>query len=68
MWIYVDSLGEGGAVAQTMALRSDDLTFPTYWQQGILIARGYHPHAFEWEYFLRPKRVADALRRPMETS
>jgi 2-oxoisovalerate dehydrogenase E1 component alpha subunit len=36
------SLGEEGvAVAQTMALRSDDMTFPTYRQQGILVARGY---------------------------
>jgi 2-oxoisovalerate dehydrogenase E1 component alpha subunit len=39
---YVKSLGEEAtAVASTMALSSDDMTFPSYRQQGILITRGY---------------------------
>jgi 2-oxoisovalerate dehydrogenase E1 component beta subunit len=25
-----------------------------------------YPHAFEWEYFPGPKRVAEAMRRAME--
>jgi 2-oxoisovalerate dehydrogenase E1 component alpha subunit len=39
---YMKCVGEEGiAVAQTMALHRDDMTFPTYRQQGILIARDY---------------------------
>ena len=38
---YVKSTGEEAvAVAHAMALRDSDMTFPTYRQQGILIARG----------------------------
>ncbi|MDR6232455.1 thiamine pyrophosphate-dependent enzyme [Pseudomonas oryzihabitans] len=37
---YMQCLGEEAiAVGQTLALRSDDMHFPTYRQQGILIAR-----------------------------
>jgi 2-oxoisovalerate dehydrogenase E1 component alpha subunit len=39
---YMQCLGEEAiAVAQTMALNPDDMTFPSYRQQGILIARDY---------------------------
>jgi 2-oxoisovalerate dehydrogenase E1 component alpha subunit len=39
---YMQSLGEEAiAVGQAMALAPDDMCFPTYRQQGILIARGY---------------------------
>ncbi len=39
---YMKSLGEEAtSVATTMALASDDMCFPSYRQQGILITRGY---------------------------
>jgi 2-oxoisovalerate dehydrogenase E1 component alpha subunit len=39
---YMQCLGEEAiAIAQTMALNSDDMCFPSYRQQGILIAREY---------------------------
>jgi 2-oxoisovalerate dehydrogenase E1 component alpha subunit len=39
---YIKSTGEEAvAVAQTMALRRDDMCFPTYRQQGILVARDW---------------------------
>jgi 2-oxoisovalerate dehydrogenase E1 component alpha subunit len=39
---YMQSLGEEAiSIAQTMALNADDMCFPSYRQQGILIARGY---------------------------
>ena len=39
---YMQSLGEEAvAVGQALALGADDMCFPTYRQQGILIARGY---------------------------
>jgi 2-oxoisovalerate dehydrogenase E1 component alpha subunit len=39
---YMKSTGEEAtSVATTMALASDDMTFPSYRQQGILITRGY---------------------------
>lgn len=39
---YIKSTGEEAvAVAQAMALRQDDMCFPTYRQQGILIARDW---------------------------
>ena len=39
---YMTSLGEEAvAVAQAMALNSDDMLFTSYRQQGLLIARGY---------------------------
>jgi hypothetical protein len=39
---YMQCRGEEAiACAQTMALRPDDMCFPTYRMQGILIARGY---------------------------
>lgn len=39
---YMKCTGEEAvAVAQTMALDREDMCFPTYRQQGILIARGY---------------------------
>jgi 2-oxoisovalerate dehydrogenase E1 component alpha subunit len=39
---YMKCTGEEAvAVAQAMALNPDDMAFPTYRQQGILIARGY---------------------------
>jgi 2-oxoisovalerate dehydrogenase E1 component alpha subunit len=39
---YMQSLGEEAvAVGQTLALAADDMCFPTYRQQGILITRGY---------------------------
>jgi len=39
---YMQSLGEEAiGVGQALALNSDDMCFPTYRQQGILIARGY---------------------------
>jgi 2-oxoisovalerate dehydrogenase E1 component alpha subunit len=39
---YVKCSGEEAvAVAQTMALGPDDMCFPTYRQQGVLITRGY---------------------------
>jgi len=39
---YMQSLGEEAvAVGQAAALGADDMCFPTYRQQGILIARGY---------------------------
>jgi 2-oxoisovalerate dehydrogenase E1 component alpha subunit len=39
---YMKSTGEEAvAVAATMALASDDMCFPSYRQQGILITRGY---------------------------
>jgi 2-oxoisovalerate dehydrogenase E1 component alpha subunit len=39
---YMKSTGEEAtSVATTMALDSDDMTFPSYRQQGILITRGY---------------------------
>jgi len=39
---YMQSLGEEAiGIAQAMALAPDDMCFPTYRQQGILIARGY---------------------------
>ncbi|MGD0190942.1 MAG: thiamine pyrophosphate-dependent enzyme [Rhizomicrobium sp.] len=39
---YMKSTGEEAvAVAQTLALDRDDMCFPSYRQQGILIARGY---------------------------
>ncbi len=39
---YMKSTGEEAtSVAAAMALASDDMVFPTYRQQGILIARGY---------------------------
>jgi 2-oxoisovalerate dehydrogenase E1 component subunit alpha len=42
MSFYIQSLGEEAiAVAHALALDPDDMCFPTYRQQGILIARGY---------------------------
>jgi len=39
---YVKSTGEEAvSVAQAMVLNHDDMCFPTYRQQGILLARGY---------------------------
>jgi 2-oxoisovalerate dehydrogenase E1 component alpha subunit len=39
---YMTCTGEEAiGVAQAMALRPDDMLFPTYRQQGLLIARGY---------------------------
>jgi 2-oxoisovalerate dehydrogenase E1 component alpha subunit len=39
---YMKSTGEEAtSVATAMALASDDMTFPSYRQQGILISRGY---------------------------
>jgi len=39
---YMQCLGEEAVgIGQTMALQPDDMCFPTYRQQGILIARGY---------------------------
>jgi len=39
---YMQSLGEEAiAAGQALALEKDDMCFPTYRQQGILIARGY---------------------------
>jgi 2-oxoisovalerate dehydrogenase E1 component alpha subunit len=39
---YMQSLGEEAiGIGQAMALAADDMCFPTYRQQGILIARGY---------------------------
>lgn len=39
---YMKSTGEEAvAVAQAMALEPDDMGFPTYRQQGLLLARGY---------------------------
>jgi len=39
---YMQCLGEEAiAIAQTMALNSDDMCFPSYRQQGILVAREY---------------------------
>src|SRR3546814_8696739 len=39
---YMKSTGEEAvSVASTHALDRDDMTFPTYRQQGILVARGY---------------------------
>jgi 2-oxoisovalerate dehydrogenase E1 component alpha subunit len=39
---YMKSLGEEAvSVAATMALAADDMCFPSYRQQGILITRGY---------------------------
>jgi len=39
---YMQSLGEEAiSIAQAMALSPDDMCFPSYRQQGILIARGY---------------------------
>jgi 2-oxoisovalerate dehydrogenase E1 component alpha subunit len=39
---YMQSHGEEAvAIAQAMALNHDDMCFPSYRQQGILIARGY---------------------------
>ena len=39
---YMQSLGEEAVgIGQALALASDDMCFPTYRQQGILIARGY---------------------------
>jgi len=39
---YMQSLGEEAiSIAQAMALAPDDMCFPSYRQQGILIARGY---------------------------
>ncbi len=39
---YMQCLGEEAiAIAQTLALNHDDMCFPSYRQQGILIARGY---------------------------
>ncbi len=41
MSFYMQSLGEEAiCIGQTMALEPDDMCFPTYRQQGILIARG----------------------------
>ena len=41
MSFYMKSTGEEAvSVGHAMALRSDDMTFPTYRQQGILLARG----------------------------
>jgi 2-oxoisovalerate dehydrogenase E1 component alpha subunit len=42
MSFYMQSLGEEAiGIGQAMALNPDDMCFPTYRQQGILIARGY---------------------------
>jgi len=42
MSFYMQSLGEEAiAVAQALALEPGDMCFPTYRQQGILVARGY---------------------------
>jgi 2-oxoisovalerate dehydrogenase E1 component alpha subunit len=42
MSFYMQCLGEEAiGVGQALALRPDDMCFPTYRQQGILIARGY---------------------------
>lgn len=39
---YMQSHGEEAvAIAQAMALNADDMCFPSYRQQGLLIARGY---------------------------
>src|SRR5215470_12602000 len=41
MSFYMQSLGEEATcIGQTLALEPDDMCFPTYRQQGILIARG----------------------------
>ncbi|MCC6193696.1 MAG: thiamine pyrophosphate-dependent dehydrogenase E1 component subunit alpha, partial [Burkholderiales bacterium] len=42
MSFYMQSLGEEAiGIGQAMVLEPDDMCFPTYRQQGILIARGY---------------------------
>ncbi len=42
MSFYMQCLGEEAvAVGQALALNPDDMCFPTYRQQGILVARGY---------------------------
>jgi 2-oxoisovalerate dehydrogenase E1 component alpha subunit len=42
MSFYMQSLGEEAiGVGQALALQPDDMCFPTYRQQGILVARGY---------------------------
>jgi 2-oxoisovalerate dehydrogenase E1 component alpha subunit len=42
MSFYMQSLGEEAiCIAQALALEDGDMCFPTYRQQGILIARGY---------------------------
>ncbi|MGE5337945.1 MAG: 3-methyl-2-oxobutanoate dehydrogenase (2-methylpropanoyl-transferring) subunit alpha [Gemmatimonadota bacterium] len=42
MSFYMQSLGEEAVgIGQALALEPDDMVFPTYRQQGILIARGY---------------------------
>ncbi|KAF1054333.1 MAG: 2-oxoisovalerate dehydrogenase subunit alpha [Stenotrophomonas maltophilia] len=42
MSFYMQCLGEEAiAIAHTLALRDDDMCFPTYRQQGILVARDY---------------------------
>ena len=42
MSFYMQSLGEEAVgIGQAFALEPDDMVFPTYRQQGILIARGY---------------------------
>jgi len=39
---YMQSLGEEAiSIGQVLALNPDDMCFPTYRQQGILVARGY---------------------------
>jgi len=39
---YIQSTGEEAvAIAQALALDADDMCFPSYRQQGVLIARGY---------------------------
>ncbi len=39
---YVKCTGEEAvSIAQAMALNDDDMCFPTYRQQGFLVARGY---------------------------
>jgi len=39
---YMQCLGEEAVgIGQVLALRDDDMCFPTYRQQGILVARGY---------------------------
>jgi 2-oxoisovalerate dehydrogenase E1 component alpha subunit len=49
---YAKSAGEEAiAAAQALALRPDDMGFPTYRQQGLLIARGYPVEAMAHQVY-----------------
>ncbi len=63
---YMQSLGEEAiAIGQALALAPDDMCFPTYRQQGILIARGYPLVDMMCQLFSNPRDPVKGRQLPV---